>query len=319
MFHATGTFKRWERAPPAGRPAQRLACSIPRTGRPAVYFLTRVVTRWRSCWYDVGFCVLLYGWLVLLFIVVLCVLFSLAFSPLPWRLEQTSTYLPLSLSLLTQRYDTVVRIPFSRANHFFLFRIAWVKCNSNNLGRLCVVVACCPSQVALAQILSSFWWAVVHGSCTTRASPRPCAVHSSLVWFAHSSLIFARGARNLSGTSLQTVVTWRSSRGVSCPTVVATCLWLSRQSSHSPSCCILFLCLWCSQFRADTFVSLLLGLSVGSLGPSTIITSQHEICIGCISSLGPSTIITSQHDICIGCISFLSGPLVFLSQFSLRS
>ena len=70
----------------------------------------------------------------------------------------------LLLSPLTQRYDTVVRIPFSGANRFFLFRIAWVKCNSNNLGRLCVVVARFLSQVALAQIPSYLTGPVIGSS-----------------------------------------------------------------------------------------------------------------------------------------------------------
>ena len=108
-----------------------------------------------------------------------------------------------SLGVTTQWFVFLSVVPI--VSFFF----AWVKCNSYNLGRLCVVVARLPSQVAPAQILSSFWWEVVHGSSTTPVSPRPCAVHSSLVWFAHSSLISKEllAAHEIS-LSLQTLFTW---------------------------------------------------------------------------------------------------------------
>ena len=60
-------------------------------------------------------------------------------------------------------------------------------------------------------------------------------------------------------------------------------------------------CSECSQFQADSFISLLLGLSFGPLSRTI------------------DSVITGPLDICSGCISFLSGPLCVSITVSLRS
>ena len=204
-------------------------------------------------------------------------------------------YFSLSLTL-TQLYDTVARIPFSRANRFFLFRVAWVKSKSYNLWRLCVVVARFPSQVAPAQTPSYFWWAVVHGSSTALVSPRPCAVHSSLVRFAHSSLI---SKDLLAAHEISLARHFRLwSHGE-----VAVDFHAERLSQPACGCrvdlpihlpIVIFLCSSCSQFQADSFVSLLLGLRVGSLGPPTLSSPVNSTSAAVASSFSPE-ILCSHH------------------------
>ena len=205
-----GTPRRATNPNTGGRPAQRLAGTIPRTGKPPIF--TWAVTRWTSCWYDVGFYVLLYGWLVLDFIVVLCVPFFPASLPLPWRLEQTTTCLLLSLSQWLAFLSVVPIVSV-------FFRIAWVRSKSYNLWRLCVVVARFRHRWHSHRLHSILF---LVGSCSriqhrigvSQTMRGPCIVGEVCSLFFDLER-FARGTRNLSGTSLKTVVTWESSSGVS--------------------------------------------------------------------------------------------------------
>ena len=160
-----------------------------------------------------------------------------------------------SLSVTTQWFAFL----FSRANHFFFFRIAWVKCNSNNLGRLLRR----RGPPSVAEILSSFLWAVVHGFIVGVVCSSDCGYMEKFSWSFMSN-----GSRNL--------------------LVVVETIFPFTFLSYSFSLLVVFP-VPSRQFR---------------------LTAAWSQCW-----VSRTIVITSQLDICSGCISFLSGLLVFLSQF----